>query len=189
VPGPAVPARASSDEVRAAAQRSAAEHSHNPFVTSARGGQALSALMMPLFRLRPPKGYAAITTTGRKSGRSRRKVVRTIRSGNSVYIVMLRPPVVAIERPDIVTAWVLNIRANPNVSLRMRGGEFRGLARELDEPDELRIARELFCETVVPFDYGECSVHLRGRPSRKKILKLNRYWFDTGIPLVVDLSL
>ena len=34
---------------------------------------------------------------------------------------------------------------------------------------------------------GECALHLRGLPTRAKIEDLHRYWFDTGIPLVVDL--
>jgi hypothetical protein len=37
-------------------------------------------------------------------------------------------------------------------------------------------------------DYGECSLHLRGLPTRAKIKDLHRYWFDTGIPLVIDLN-
>jgi deazaflavin-dependent oxidoreductase (nitroreductase family) len=183
------PGRDRSEAVRTAAQRSLAEHSRNFFVRSAGGGRALSALMMPFFMVRPPKGYAAITTTGRKSGKPRRKCVRAIRSGSSVYVVMLRPPVVAMENPDIITAWVLNIRSDPNVSLRLRGGEFPGLARELAEPDELQKARDVFCEAVVPFDYGECNVHLRGLPNRNKIRELNRYWFDTGVPLAIDLAI
>jgi hypothetical protein len=30
---------------------------------------------------------------------------------------------------------------------------------------------------------------LRGLPSRAKIQELHRYWFDTGIPVVVELAL
>jgi deazaflavin-dependent oxidoreductase (nitroreductase family) len=148
----------------------------------------LSAMMMPFFAIRPPKGYAAITTTGRRSGKKRRKVVRAIRDGNRFFLVMLRPPSVAIERPGIVSAWVHNIRADPSVSLRIRGGTFQGLARELEDPEELQRARRLFSETVVGFDYGECALHLRGRPNAEKIREMNRYWFDTGIPLAVDLA-
>jgi hypothetical protein len=53
---------------------------------------------------------------------------------------------------------------------------------------ELAEAREAFCETVVLFDYAECETHLRGLPSRAKVKELHRYWFDTGIPLVVELA-
>lgn len=101
---------------------------------------------------------------------------------------MLRPPVIAMARPSAVTAWVWNIRANPNVRLRIRGGTFKGVARELNEPAELERAREAFCETVNATDYGECALHLRGLPTRSKIKELHRYWLDTGIPLVVDLA-
>jgi hypothetical protein len=30
-------------------------------------------------------------------------------------------------------------------------------------------------------------VHLRGLPTRAKINELHLYWFNTGLPLVVDL--
>ena len=42
-------------------------------------------------------------------------------------------------------------------------------------------------EAVNLFDYGECDIHLRGLPTRAKIKDLHRYWFNTGIPLVVDM--
>ena len=69
----------------------------------------------------------------------------------------------------------------------LSGGTFAGVARELTEPAELEQAREVLSETVNLFDYGECDLHLRGFPTRAKIKQLHRYWFDTGIPLVVEL--
>jgi deazaflavin-dependent oxidoreductase (nitroreductase family) len=143
--------------------------------------------MLPFFLARPPSGYGVITTTGRKTGKARRKCIRVTRRGNRAYIVQLRPPEAARTRPSIVAALVWNIRSNPSVRLRIRGGTIAGVARELRDPAELERAREAVCETVNLFDYGECSVHLRGLPSRAKIKELHRYWFDTGIPLVVDL--
>jgi deazaflavin-dependent oxidoreductase (nitroreductase family) len=168
----------------------AAEHApkHARLIRSARDGRILSALMLPFFVVRPPSGYGVITTTGRKTGKLRRKCIRVIRRGDRAYIVQLRPPELAITRPSATAAWLWNIRANPNVRLRMRGGTFAGLARELQEPAELEQAREALCETVNLFDYGECDLHLRGLPTRAKIKKLHRYWFDTGIPLVVELQ-
>jgi deazaflavin-dependent oxidoreductase (nitroreductase family) len=167
----------------------AAEHApkHKRLIRSARGGRILSALMLPFFLVRPPSGFGVITTTGRKSGKTRRKCIRMTRRGNKAYIVQLRPPELAMTRPTVVAAWVWNIRSNPNVELRIRGGTFMGVARELEEPAELAEARAALCETVNLFDYGECNVHLRGLPTRSKIKELHRYWFDTGIPLVVDL--
>jgi deazaflavin-dependent oxidoreductase (nitroreductase family) len=182
--------RSSEDTARLEHVRAAAiEHApkHKRLIRSARGGRILSALMLPMFLVRPPAGFGIITTTGRKTGKLRRKCIRVIRKGNKAYLVQLRPPELAMTRPSAVSAWVWNIRANPNVELRIRGGTFAGVARELKEPAELAEARHTLCETVKLFDYGECNVHLRGLPTRAKIQELHRYWFDTGVPLVVDL--
>ncbi len=167
----------------------AAEHApkHRRLIRSARHGRLLSALMLPWILAWPASGYGVITTTGRKTGKARRKCIRVIRRGNKAYIVSLRPPEVAMVNPSIVAAWVWNIRSNPNVKLRIRGGTFAGLARELTDPVELAEARAAFFETVNLMDYGECALHLRGLPTRAKIEDLHRFWFDTGIPLVVDL--
>jgi protein-arginine kinase activator protein McsA len=73
------------------------------------------------------------------------------------------------------------------VTLRLGRRTYGGLAREIEDPRELEEAREALCETVVLTDYEECALHLRGFPTRDKIKALHRYWFDTGIPLVVEL--
>jgi deazaflavin-dependent oxidoreductase (nitroreductase family) len=143
--------------------------------------------MLPAVMAWPGSGYAVITTTGRKTGKARRKCIRVARRGNKAYIVQLRPPELAMVRPSVVAAWVWNIRSNPNVTLRIRGGTFKGVARELTDEVELAEARVALCEQVYLMDYGECALHLRGLPTRTKIEELHRYWFDTGIPLVVEL--
>jgi deazaflavin-dependent oxidoreductase (nitroreductase family) len=153
------------------------ERQRNPFVRSARGGRVLSALMLPWFTVRPPRGFGVLTTTGRRTGKTRRKCVRAIRRGNQVYIVSIRP-----------TAWLANIRAEPNVRLRIPGGTFSGVARELREPLKTQEAKAAYCGTVVPVDYPECSMHRRGRPTRPNIEELLGTWFDEGIPLVVELA-
>lgn len=172
--------------VRDRAAEEAAKHTRT--IRSARDGRLLSAPMLPFVQLVPPRDYGIITTTGRKTGKTRRKCVRVIRQGNSAYIVQLRPPQVALKNPNSASAWLWNIRANPNVRLRIRGGTFSGVARELTDTDELAVARRAICDTVTLFDYGECDLHLRGLPTRAKIVELHRYWFDTGIPLVVELE-
>jgi deazaflavin-dependent oxidoreductase (nitroreductase family) len=167
----------------------AAEHAskHRRLIRSARHGRWLSAMMLPWVLAWPGSAYGVITTTGRKTGKARRRCLRVIRRGNKAYIVSLRPPELAMVRPSVVAAWVWNIRSNPNVTLRIRGGTFTGLARELTDPAELAEARAAFSEKVHAWDYGECALHLRGLPTRARIEELHRYWFDTGIPLVVDL--
>jgi deazaflavin-dependent oxidoreductase (nitroreductase family) len=172
--------------VRAAALAEAPKHRR--LIRTSRHGRILSALMLPFVLALPGGGYGVLTTTGRKTGKRRRKCVRMIRRGGKLYLVQLRPPELAIDRPSAVSAWVLNIRSNPNVTVRIRGGTFTGVARELGDPAELAEAREAICETVTVNDYGECGLHLRGLPTRAKIEELHRYWFDTGIPLVIDLK-
>ena len=177
------------DDVRQANVRdAAAEHAsrHRRLIRSARDGRLLSALMLPFVLAWPSAGFGVITTTGRKTGKARRKCIRVIRRGSKAYIVQLRPPELAMTRPSAVAAWVWNIRSNPNVALRIRGGTFAGVARELSDPEELAQARQALSETVYLFDYTECLLHLRGLPTRSKVKELHRYWFDTGIPLVVD---
>jgi deazaflavin-dependent oxidoreductase (nitroreductase family) len=161
---------------------------HRRLLRSERDGRVLSAMMLPLLWPHAPVGFAILTTTGRKSGKRRRKCVRAIRRGNRVYIVALRPPALAIERPTAVSAWVWNVRSNPTVRIHLGLRTYAGTAREIDDPVELDRAREAISETVNVSDYGECLLHLRGLPTRAKIEALHRYWFDTGIPLVVDLS-
>jgi deazaflavin-dependent oxidoreductase (nitroreductase family) len=157
-------------------------------IRSARAGRVVSALtLLPILLLRP-SAYGLITTTGRKTGKARRKCIRVVRRGDRAYLVQLRPPELATTRPTAIAAWVWNIRANPNVKLQMRGGTFAGVARELTEPGELAEAREALCESVSLFDYGECRLHLRGMPTRSKIQDLHRYWFDTGIPFAIELA-
>jgi deazaflavin-dependent oxidoreductase (nitroreductase family) len=158
--------------------RYVAERRH-PFVRSLAGARALSALQLPWFTVLPPRGFGVITTTGRRTGRKRRKCIRAIRSGNRAYIVSIG---------GAYTAWLKNIRANPNVRLRIRGGRFAGIARELSETAETRQAMETYCETVNRFDYAECRLHRKGLPTRSKIKELHRSWFDGGIPLVIELA-
>lgn len=179
------------DRVRAQQIREAAEAEspkHSPLLRTARDGRILSAVMLPGFLLRPPTGFGVITTTGRKTGKRRRKCVRVVRRGDRAYLVQLVPPHLAMTQPGFIASWVRNIRAKPQVRLRIRGGTFDGVAREVTDPGELEEARAAICETVNLFDYGECRAHLRGFPTRTKIKELHKYWFDTGRPLVIELA-
>jgi deazaflavin-dependent oxidoreductase (nitroreductase family) len=163
------------------------EKPRNPFIrgrttvlgVSFHGGQVLSAMQLPLFRLMPPAGFGVLTTTGRRTGRTRRKCVRAIRRGDRVYMVSIG---------GARAAWMMNIQADPRVAVRVRGGTFSGRARELGDPAEVEQAMAAYCETVNAFDYGECAVWRRGRPTRAKIQDLHRGWFREGVPLVVELD-
>lgn len=161
---------------------------HRRLLRTGRDGRVLSALMLPILWWSPPAGFGVLITTGRKTGKPRRKCVRVIRRDDRAYLVALRPPHLAFANPAAVNAWVWNIRANAGVRLRIHGGTFNGVAREIADPAERKLARSLICDTVHPFDYGECTVHRRGVPSHAKIRELHRYWFETGIPVVIDVK-
>jgi deazaflavin-dependent oxidoreductase (nitroreductase family) len=156
-----------------------AERRFNPFVRSLQGGRILSALELPFFTILPPAGFGVITTTGRRTGKLRRKCIRAIRRGDRAYIV-------AIGGAE--AAWLKNVRANPSVRMRIRGGTFSGVARELSDPKETQEAIGAYCGTVNLSDYAECAVHRRGRPTHAKIKELHRAWFEGGVPLVVELA-
>lgn len=147
-------------------------------VGSRRRGRALSALQLPFFLVLPPAGFGVLTTTGRRTGRQRRTCVRVIRSGDKAYLVAIG---------GARTGWLKNIRADPNVRLRIRDGFFEGVARELRTSTETQEALATYCETVNPFDHVECVVHGRGRPTQAKIEQLHRSWFEKGTALVVEL--
>jgi deazaflavin-dependent oxidoreductase (nitroreductase family) len=154
-----------------------AERKHNPFIKSPAGGRALSALQLPIFLMRPPRGYAVLTTTGRKTGKVRRRCVRAIRRGDLVYVVAIKG----------TSQWVKNALANPAVRLRLSGGTFSGLARELSDVTESKVAREAYCESVHRFDYLTWINWRKGRATRAAISALLREWFDEGAPLVIEL--
>ncbi len=162
------------------------ERKGNPFTRSMTGGRILSASMLPFFLVRPPAGFGVLTTTGRKTGKTRRKCIHVVQRGDKAHIVMIRPTETAIET-SYTSAWVLNIRADPRVRLRIRGGTFAGVARELRDSEEIRRAAEAYCGTVNPFDYVECAFHRSGRPTRAKIDELHRNWFEHGVPLEIEL--
>lgn len=163
------------------------ERKRNPFTKSAQGGRILSAVMLPFFMVTPPAGFAVLTTTGRRTGKRRRKCVRAVREGNRAYLVMLGPALLGRTGPGTTSAWLWNVRSNPNVDLRIRGRTFAGVARELDDGPEKERAKEVYCEAVHAFDYMECNFHLGGRPTGARIKQLHRHWFDTGIPVAIDL--
>ncbi len=60
-------------------------------------------MQLPWFTLLPPRGYGVLSTTGRNSGKKRRKCVRVIRSGDKAYLVSLRGP---------YGAWLRNVRVD-----------------------------------------------------------------------------
>lgn len=152
-------------------------HNRSFLTTTVSGGRLLSKMQAPWFLAFPPRGFGVLTTTGRKSGQPRRTCVRAVRDGSTIYLV-------AIGGEQ--TGWLRNVRANPEVRLRIRGGTFRGVARRLDTAESGR-ARKLYSSYTGLFEYLESLAHMPGRPRRERLTKMHQHWFDTGSPIAVDL--
>ncbi|MGH6692913.1 MAG: nitroreductase family deazaflavin-dependent oxidoreductase [Gammaproteobacteria bacterium] len=152
-------------------------HRRNPLTSTPTGGRILSAAQVPWFMLLPPRGFGVLTTTGRKSGKKRRRCVRVVRVENTAYATAIR---------GSKAGWLRNARAHPTVWLRIRGGTFEGAARAL-RADEVDVARNTYCETLHRLDRIEYVLHMPGRPTPERIKALHEHWFTTGTPLAIEL--
>ena len=69
-----------------------------------------------------PTGLGVLTTTGRRTGKQRVRALRVIRDGNRLYgVAMLGPK----------CAWLHNIRAHPDVRIKLGSKTHNATAREL----------------------------------------------------------
>src|SRR5262245_32591452 len=105
---------------------------------------ALDALLRPWFAHGPHPGMGVLTTIGRRSGKRRRHCVRAIRTGDRVYLVAI---------PGRHAAWISNLRANPHVTLQIRGTTLEGSARQVARGPERDAARAAYVGTVNVADY------------------------------------
>lgn len=156
-----------------------AARTRNPFTSSASGGRLLSAAQLPFFLLRPPAAYGVLTTTGRKTGKRRRRCIRAVRSGETVYLVAIKG--------GAKTGWARNALANPEVKLRLPGGSYSGRARPVAS-SERSGARKAYAGTVAPFDYLTYANWRKGRPTASLIRDLLASWFDNGTPIAIELD-
>ena len=129
--------------------------------------------------LGPPRGFAVLTTTGRRSGKPRRQSVRAIRDGDRVVVVAMMG-----ERAQ----WLKNGRANPKISLRLHEGTFAGTVREVTDPSEREWARRVYVQTTVANDYFDYAAYEWGLPTRGKIERAHARWFDGGVPVIADIG-
>ena len=137
----------------------------------------LHAIHRLWFAVWMPTNVAALTTTGRKSGKPRTTFVRAYRDREQAYLVSITGE---------HALWLKNIRANPEVTLRFRRGTLTGIARDPHNDAERQAVHDAFCGSAHPFDYGENMVHRKGLPTRAKITELHTAWLEGGTPVIVD---
>ena len=78
--------------------------------------------------------YCYLTTTGRKSGLPREIEIWFGINGNSLYL---------LSGGGDESHWVKNLRANPNVTVRIAEHTFNGIARIVSEEKEETTARHM----------------------------------------------
>jgi deazaflavin-dependent oxidoreductase (nitroreductase family) len=139
--------------------------------------RSLRAMHRPWFAVWMPTGVAALTTTGRKSGRPRTTFVRAYRDADKAYLVSITG-----ER----ALWLKNIRTNPKVTLRFRRETLRGIARDPRNDAERQAVNDAFCGSTHPLDYAENMFHRKGLPTRTKIIELHAAWLEGGTSVIVD---
>ena len=136
--------------------------------------------MWIFFRLLPvPRGFALLTVTGRRTGRRRRRPVRAIRDGTTIYVVAILG-----ERSD----WLRNVRANPRATARLSTRTRPVTVREITEPSERQNAAEQYVETVVPYDYFDVPIVDWTWPSASSIRRSHREWLERGTLVALELE-
>jgi deazaflavin-dependent oxidoreductase (nitroreductase family) len=78
-----------------------------------------------------------LTATGRRTGRPRTIPLIFLRDGDDLVVCNVRPP---SERPN---PWPLNVRANPNVAVRIGRTTEQRVAREAGEQEAAKYWRDL----------------------------------------------
>jgi deazaflavin-dependent oxidoreductase (nitroreductase family) len=142
-----------------------------------RAGAKFLNLQTIWFRLVAPKGYAVLTTMGRRTGRLRRSNVRAVFVDGYAVVV------------SIVGAsndWRHNLRANPEVTLRIGRRNWNGRARAVRNDVELQRARATYCEPLHWFDFVSSLVNQRGIPWPRRVRELHARWVDEGDLFVIE---
>jgi deazaflavin-dependent oxidoreductase (nitroreductase family) len=112
------------------------------------------------------EAFGYLETVGRQSGRPHRIEIWFAADPDEPRIYML-----AGGRDS--SDWVLNVRANPQVRIRIGGRTFMGTARETEGGDEEIPARKL---VGAKYGYWKEGTELRG-------------WARDSLPVAIDLEL
>ena len=132
------------------------------------------------FRVLPvPHGFALLTVTGRRTGKRRRRPIRAIRDGQTLYGVAIL---------GAQSDWLRNLRADPKAQARL-GIRTRGvMLREITDEAERRDAEQLYIETVVPYDYFDVPIVDWTIPSPSRIRQSHRDWLQRGTLVALELE-
>jgi deazaflavin-dependent oxidoreductase (nitroreductase family) len=152
----------------------------NPFAMSRTFHRIGHVTNTAAWRLAPtPIGLGVLTTTGRKSGKQRHRAIRAMRSGDRVYVVAMFG-----ERCD----WVHNIRAHPDVRIKLGNRTYEATARELTDSDERQRAADAYLQHAGWFDHADYANLNWSLPTKEKVARSHAEWFERGTPVVLALN-
>jgi len=129
--------------------------------------------------LMTPAGIAIVTTTGRKSGKRRARAMRAVRDGDRVYAVALLGP---------SSDWIANIRANPEVTVKLGRTTQRAKARLITDDAERERAAAAYHPIAGWYDYFDYANFMWSLPSKANVLRAHDTWFGEGTPVVFELQ-
>ena len=115
-----------------------------------------------LSRSQAERDFCYLTTRGRTSGLSRTIEIWFGARDSTIYM---------LSGGGDASNWVLNLKADPSVRIRIGRKEFEGSARVVTDHEEDRIARQLLA--------GKYQGWEPGKPLRA--------WARTSLPVAVDL--
>jgi deazaflavin-dependent oxidoreductase (nitroreductase family) len=152
----------------------------NPFATSRWFHRIGHVTNTSFWRIMPtPTGLGVLTTTGRRTGKQRQRAIRAVRVDDHVYAAAMLG-----RRCD----WVYNIRAHPEVSIKLGGRTYNATARELVDQQERQQAEHLYVPNAGWFDYFDYANLMWSFPTREKLLRAHEQWLASGIPVVFDIQ-
>jgi deazaflavin-dependent oxidoreductase (nitroreductase family) len=133
-----------------------------------------------VFRVLPlPRGFTLLTVTGRRTGKRRRRPIRAIREGSTLYAVAILG-----ARSD----WLRNLRSNPRGRARTGIRTQEVTLREITHLSERERAEQLYVETVVPYDFFDVPIVEWAWPSTARIRRSHREWLERGVLVALELD-
>jgi deazaflavin-dependent oxidoreductase (nitroreductase family) len=152
----------------------------NPFARSAMFHKLGHMTNTVAFRLLPtPRSIVVVTTTGRKTGKRRARAMRAVQDGEHLYAVAIL---------GAKTAWVANIRANPDVRVKLGTRWHDATAHVVSDPGEREQARRAYCAITGWYDYADFANFTWSFPTRAKMLAGYERWLDEGTLVAFDLA-
>ncbi len=133
-----------------------------------------------MFRLFPvPRGFSLLRVRGRRTGKLRDRPIRALPDGETLYAVAILG-----KRSD----WLRNARKDPNVRVKV-GRRWRDAhVREVTDEVEREKAKQLYVETVVPYDYFDVPIVEWAFPTHRKIVESHAKWLAGGALVAIDLE-